>query len=172
MKPPWVRLHRALTLRRDDPLVRSPLLSLLLVGSLAGCTNGAPPAGGASAVAATVTIDVSLTSEPMAATAYGSGGGFAPLVTTVPVGTTVRFVNVDSFAHTATSLTGTTFPPASPFAGSAQILSGGTLSGGWSSGTLGAGTGSQALIADKPGTYLYGCFFHYGAPMRGAIVVK
>ena len=108
----------------------------------------------------------------MAATAYGSGGGYAPLVTTVAVGTTIRFLNVDSFGHTATSVGGTTFPAASPFAGSAQISSGSTLSGAWSSGTLGAGTGSQGLLADKPGTYLYGCFFHYGAPMRGAIIVK
>ncbi|HWT05672.1 MAG TPA: plastocyanin/azurin family copper-binding protein [Xanthomonadales bacterium] len=153
--------------------MRSPLLSLLLVASLAGCTNGAPPAGAASAAAATTTtIDVSLTSAPMAATAYGSGGGYAPLVTTVAVGTTIRFLNVDSFGHTATSVGGTTFPAASPFAGSAQISSGSTLSGAWSSGTLGAGTGSQGLLADKPGTYLYGCFFHYGAPMRGAIIVK
>jgi plastocyanin len=153
--------------------VRSPLLSLLLIASLAGCTNGAPPAGAANAAAAaTTTIDVSLTSAPTAATAYGSGGGFAPLVTTVAVGTTVRFLNTDSFAHTSTSLNGATFPAASPFDGSAQSSSGGTLSGGWSSGTLGAGTGSQTLLADKVGTYLYGCFFHYGAPMRGAIVVK
>jgi plastocyanin len=152
--------------------VRSPLLSLLLIASLAGCTNGAPPAGAASAAAAATTIDVSLTSAPSAATAYGSGGGYAPLVTTVALGTTVRFLNVDSFGHTATSLGGTAFPASSPFAGSAQNASGGTLSGGWSSGTLGGGTGSQALLADKAGTYLYGCFFHYGAPMRGAIVVK
>ncbi len=153
--------------------MRSPLLSLFLVASLAGCTNGAPPAGGASAVAATTTIDVSLTSAPAGSTAYGNGGGFAPLVTTVALGTTVQFVNVDSFGHTSTSLdAATTFPTASPFDGSAQTTSGGTLSGGWSSGTLGAGTRSQVLLADKPGTYLYGCFFHYGAPMRGAVVVK
>jgi plastocyanin len=139
---------------------------------LAGCTNGAPPAGTASAAAAGTTIDVTLTSAPAAATAYGGGGGFAPLVTTVALGTTVRFVNVDSFAHTATSLDGTSFPSASPFSGSAQSTSGNTLSGGWSSGTLGAGTTSQVLLADKRGTYLYGCFFHYGAPMRGAIVVQ
>ncbi|HEV2741024.1 MAG TPA: plastocyanin/azurin family copper-binding protein [Candidatus Elarobacter sp.] len=152
--------------------MRSPLLSLLLIAAAAGCTNGAPPAGAANAAAATTTIDVSLTSAPAGATAYGSGGGFAPLVTNVAVGTTVRFLNVDSFGHTATSLSGTTFPAASPFDGSAQNGSGSTLSGGWSSGTLGAGAGSQVLLADKPGTYLYGCFFHYGAPMRGAIVVK
>lgn len=152
--------------------MRSPLISLLLIVSLGGCTNGAPPAGATSAAAATATIDVSLTSAPSAATAYGSGGGFAPLVTTVALGSTVRFLNVDSFAHTASSVGGTTFPAASPLTGTAQNLSGGTLSGGWTSGTLAAGTASQALLADKPGTYLYGCFFHYGAPMRGAIVVQ
>lgn len=152
--------------------MRNPLLSLLLIAAFGGCTNGAPPAGAANAAAAATTIDVSLTSASPAATAYGSGGGYAPLVTTVALGTTVRFLNLDAFGHTATSLGGTSFPAASPFAGSAQSTSGNTLSGGWSSGTLGAGTASQALLADKPGTYLYGCFFHYGAPMRGAIVVR
>jgi plastocyanin len=154
--------------------VRRPLLSLLLIAALGGCTNGAPPAGATNAAAAaTTTIDVSLTSAPSAATAYGSGGGYAPLVTNVALGTTVRFLNADSFGHTATSLgSASSFPAASPFAGSAQNTLGNTLSGGWSSGTLSPGAGSQALLADKPGTYLYGCFFHYGAPMRGAIVVQ
>ena len=152
--------------------MRNPLLSLLLIGAFAGCTNGAPPAGAASAAAAATTIDVSLTSAPAAATAYGSGGGYAPLVTTVALGTTVRFLNTDSFGHTASAIGGTTFPASSPLTGAAQSSSGATLSGGWSSGTLGAGTASQALLADRAGTYLYGCFFHYGAPMRGAIVVR
>ena len=120
---------------------------------------------------ATTTIDVSLTSSSSAATAYGSGGGYAPLVTTVALGSTVRFANVDSFAHTATSLSGFVFPAASPFGGAALNAAGATLSGGWSSGTLGPGTASQPLLADRAGTYLYGCFFHYGAPMRGALVV-
>jgi plastocyanin len=35
-----------------------------------------------------------------------------------------------------------------------------------------AGSGSQTVAADKAGTYLYGCFYHYGAPMRGAIVAQ
>jgi plastocyanin len=140
---------------------------------LAACTPGAPPAGsGTGNVApASVTVDISLTNSVATAIAYGTSGGFTPPVTTMTVGQTVRFVNVDSFAHTSTSLPGTTFPAASPFAASAQLTSGATLSGGWSSGTLGAGNGSQDVLADKPGTYLYGCFFHYTAPMRGAIVV-
>jgi plastocyanin len=156
--------------------VRSPLLSLLLVAALGGCTNGAPSAGASNAVAptstTTTTIDVSLTSFPSSATAYGTAGGYGALVTTVAVGSAVRFVNLDGFGHTATSLSGTAFPAASPFDGSAQNAAGNTLSGAWSSGTLNAGAGSRTLVADKPGTYLYGCFFHYGAPMRGAIVVK
>ncbi|HEX3550262.1 MAG TPA: plastocyanin/azurin family copper-binding protein [Candidatus Elarobacter sp.] len=148
---------------------------LVIVTVLAGCTPGAPPAGAGgstTASAASVTIDVSLTASTVIATAYGTSGGFMPGVASVPVGATVRFVNVDSFGHTSTSLSGASFPAASPFDASAQLTSGTTLSGGWSSGTLGAGNGSQVLLADKPGTYLYGCFFHYTAPMRGAIVVQ
>jgi plastocyanin len=148
------------------------VVSLLLISVLVGCTPGAPSAGAGSAAAATTTIDVSLTSSSVAATAYGSAGGFAPVVTTIALGSSVRFVNVDSFSHTSTSIAMATFPSASPFGGAALNLSGSTLSGGWSSGTLGAGTASQPLLADKTGTYLYGCFFHYSAPMRGAIVVK
>ena len=140
--------------------------------ALAACTPGAPAAGAGRAAAATTTIDVSLTSSPSSATAYGSAGGFAPAVTTVAVGATVRFVNVDSFAHTASALGTAVFPAASPLGSAALNVSGATLSAGWSSGTLGSGAASQALLADRAGTYLYGCFFHYGAPMRGAIVVR
>lgn len=147
------------------------VLPLLFCAALAGCTPGAPSAGTGSGAAASTTVDVSLTSSVVATTPFGTSGGFAPAVVDVAVGTTIRFVNVDSFAHTATSLSGTSFPATSPFDAAAQLMAGGTLSGGWSTGTLGAGNGSQVLLADKPGTYLYGCFFHYTAPMRGAIVV-
>jgi plastocyanin len=170
VKPRPAALHLCFSRGTDDPLVR--VVSLLLISVLAGCTPGAPPAGTGNAAVAATTIDVSLTSSSAASTAYGSGGGYAPLVTTVMLGTSVRFVNVDSFSHTSTSISGTSFPSSSPFGGAALTVSGGTLSGGWSSGTLGAGTASQPLLADKAGTYLYGCFFHYGAPMRGAVLVK
>jgi plastocyanin len=149
--------------------------SLLLLAVLAACTPGAPPAGAANAVASTsssTTIDISLTTSTVVATAFGSSGGFTPPVVTVPLGSTIRFVNVDSFAHTASSFDGTAFPAGSPLGGAALNTFGDRLSSGWSSGNLGAGASSQPVLADKAGTYLYGCFFHYGAPMRGAILVR
>jgi plastocyanin len=150
------------------------VLALLLCTVLAGCTGGGSVAvgGGSSTAPAATTIDVSLTSSVVSSSPYGSSGGFTPAVTNVPVGTSIRFINVDSFDHTSTGLSGTSFPSSSPFDATAQMMSGTTLSGGWSTGTLGAGNGSQILLADKAGTYLYGCFFHYSAPMRGAIVVR
>jgi plastocyanin len=81
-------------------------------------------------------------------------------------------VNVDSFAHTSSSFDGTAFPAGSPLGGGALNTFGDRLSTGWTSGNLAAGASSQSLLADKAGTYLYGCFYHYGAPMRGAILVR
>jgi plastocyanin len=144
-------------------------VGLLAAIALGACTPGAVvPAGGSAGT----TIDVNLTLHPQSATPYGTSGGYAPAVTTVAVGTSVRFVNSDGFAHTATSLGTAGFPAGSPFGSPALQQSGATLSSGWTSGALAAGTGSQALLADAPGTYFYGCFFHYGAPMRAAIVVR
>ena len=120
-------------------------------------------------------IDVSLTASSVVTTAYGASGGYQPAVTTVTAGTVVQFVNRDApgFTHTATSLGGaTSFPAASPFGASALSVLGARLSTGWSSGALAPGAASQPLLADVPGTYLYGCFFHYGSPMRAAIVVR
>jgi plastocyanin len=149
-------------------------MSLLPILLLAACTPGAQSAGTGSAAAATTTIDASLTGSTATATAYGSAAGYTPVVTTVALGTTVRFVNVDSFPHTASSFGGASFPPTSPLGTSALNASGNRLSAGWSTGTLAAGTASPPLLADVAGTYLYGCFFHYDASpqMRGAIVVR
>jgi len=151
------------------------LLLPLLVNA---CTPGAPAAGGGAAPpagggnAGTTTIDISLTASTVVTTPYGSSGGFTPAAVTLPVGASVRFVNVDSFAHTSTSFGGTSFPAASPLGSAALTASGNRLSSGWSSGSLAAGAASQPLLADEAGTYLFGCFFHYGAPMRAAIVVQ
>jgi len=151
-------------------------MSLLLLAVLAACTPGAPSAGSANGAASTstslTTIDVSLTTSTVVATAFGSSGGFAPAVLTIPLGSTIRFTNIDSFAHTSSSFDGAAFPDGSPLGGSALNTFGDRLSTGWTSGNLAAGATSQLLLADKAGTYLYGCFYHYGAPMRGAIIVR
>jgi plastocyanin len=142
--------------------------ALLLLGA---CTNGGVPttSGGGGGV----TIDVNLTLSQPVSTPYGQSGGMTPPVTTVAVGTQIHFMNTDSFAHTATIIpNATSFPSGSPFGISAQQQSGTNLSGGFSSGVLQAGTSSQEITADRAGTYLYGCFFHYGAPMRGAIIAQ
>jgi plastocyanin len=150
--------------------LRTISLLALLIG--AACTPGASSAGGGPSATTAQTIDVSLTAFAAASTSAGIAAGYSPLALTVPVGTSLRFVNTDGFAHTATSIGGTSFPSAYPFTSGALSVTGATLSGGWSTGALNAGDGSQTLLADKAGTYIFGCFFHYEAPMRGVIVVQ
>ena len=147
------------------------IVSAVTLGILAACTNGGVPtsSGGGGGV----TIDVNLTLSVPTKTQYGESGGFKPAITTVAVGSQIRFVNTDSFAHTATMIPNAqTFPSGSPFSVSALMQHGTTLSSGFSSGALQAGSSSQTITADHPGTYLFGCFFHYGAPMRAAIIAQ
>jgi plastocyanin len=139
------------------------LLALALAIALHGCTFGAPSATSAIATVGAQTISVNLTSFFT---------GYSPDVLTVTTGTRVQFVNTDSFAHTATSIAGTAFPDASPFDGTALNASGSALSSAWGSGNLVAGAASPVFVADTPGTYLFGCFYHYSHPMRGQIVVR
>src|SRR5664279_4692846 len=144
------------------------------IAGLTACTDGAPGSPSSTASGVT-TIDVSLTAFAAASIAQGTSGGYAPAQLVVPVGTQIRFVNRDSFAHTASAVSGTTFPASSPLTANALTpsASGAALSGGsWSSGNLAAGASSPVFTADAPGTYLFGCFYHYGAPMRGAVVVR
>jgi plastocyanin len=138
---------------------------------VAACTAGGVPTNSGSG-GGTV-IDVNLTLSGQHPTPYGESGGYMPPITTVAVGTQIRFMNTDSFTHTATEIpNATSFPSGSPFNISALTQRGTTLSGGFSSGALAAGSSSQTITADAAGTYLFGCFFHYGAPMRAAIVVQ
>lgn len=144
---------------------------------VAGCTPGGimGSGGGAAPGGSQITkIDVNLTLHASATQLpQGSAAGYAPVQTTVAAGSFVQFVNSDGFAHTATAVSGaSTFPASSPFSVTAQQQTGSTISSSWSSGTLQAGQASQLIQIDAPGTYLYGCFFHYGAPMRGAIVAQ
>lgn len=133
----------------------------LLLALLTACTPGgvAPSAGGDPA---TQTIDINLTLDP---------GGYAPDTVSIPVGSTIRFHNSDGFAHTASVLQGlSSFPASSPLTASATTQSGSSVSQPWTTGTLAAGAFSQIVHIDLPGTYLYACFYHYGAPMHGTIV--
>jgi plastocyanin len=138
------------------------LMMLAFAMALSGCTFGAPSAS-SSTTAGASTIAVNLTTFLQ---------GYSPDVLTVPVGTHIQFTNTDSFAHTATSIAGSVFPAASPFDGSALTPSGSLLSAPWSSGNLTAGSTSAVFVADRAGTYLFGCFYHYGHPMQGEIVVQ
>jgi plastocyanin len=138
---------------------------------LGACTAGGIPtsSGGSGGL----TIDVSLTQFAQSPTPYGTSLGYSPAVTTVSVGTQLHFVNVDSFAHTATAIPGaTSFPTGSPFTAGALTQKGTTVSSAWSSGALQPNSSSQSITVDAPGAYLFGCFFHYGAGMRAAIVAQ
>lgn len=148
--------------------------ALILTLAATACTPGgmSPPAAGGAAVSTVTKISVSIAAFGQASTPAGPALGYDPLVSTLAVGSGVQFVNVDNTSHTASSVPGTAFPAASPLSFSATSAFGSTLSAGWSSGTLQAGQSSAVLLVDKPGTYLYGCFFHYSGTMRGMIVAQ
>jgi plastocyanin len=139
---------------------------------LAACTAGGIPSS--SGGSGGVTINVSLTQYGPVPTPYGgTSRGYSPAITTVAVGSQLHFVNVDSFAHTATALVGdSTFPSGSPFGDSALQQKGTTISSNWTSGAMQANGSSQTITVDRAGTYLFGCFFHYGGGMRAAIVAQ
>lgn len=147
------------------------LAGLLALASVAGCTNGGVPTSNGGSGGLTITVNLTL-NQPQP-TIYGVSAGYAPPVTTVAVGSQIHFMNTDSFTHTATLIPNVTqFPTGSPFTGKALTQSGDNLSGGFSSGALLAGSSSQTITADRAGTYFFGCFFHYGAGMRGVIVAQ
>jgi plastocyanin len=146
-----------------------------LVLLLAACTPGGAAMTGGGGGANVTTIDVNLTLSQPVSTPYGQSGGMTPPVTTVAVGSQIQFTNTDGFAHTASLLPNDpkTFPASSPLTSAATSQLGNTISNpAWTSGAMQAGTSSQVITVDKPGTYLFGCFFHFGAPMKGAIVAQ
>ncbi len=149
---------------------------LVALPLLAACTPGGvtPAGGGGTTPTNVVTIDVNLAVNPLVQTPAGAALGFAPETTTVPVGSGVRFTNTDNTTHTASSVAGSTFPASSPLQfGATSPSADVTLSSGtWSSGAIAAGTTSQVFLVDKPGVYLYGCFYHYSGKMRGEIVAQ
>ena len=148
---------------------------LFVFALIAGaCTPGGIPAtsGGGAPVSTVTKIDVSIAAFGQQSTPAGPALGYSPLVATLAVGSGVQFVNVDNTSHTASSISGSTFPATSPLSFTATSAFGGVLSSGWSTGTLQAGSSSSVILVDRPGTYLYGCFFHYSGTMRGSIVAQ
>lgn len=153
-------------------LARRTLFAIALSASplaYVGCTPGSFARDGGIApssgppLSRVVTIDVNLTSDP---------DGYAPQIATLAIGDGVRFHNSDGFAHTATSIAGSAFPTAYPFDASALDVRGSPLSQGFSSGSLASAAVSRTFVADRAGRYLFGCFYHYGSPMRATIEVR
>jgi plastocyanin len=149
------------------------LLTAVLVSSTA-CTPGAPTAPNGSVRSGSVVIHASF-GKFIVQSQYGLLSSYSPNPLVVSRGAVVQFVNDDNFDHTATSLGTNGFPQSGP-GGKAQSRSGNDLAQpDWSSGVLTGGAVSQTFNASTPGTYYYGCFFHYGtpgSPMRGVIVVQ
>jgi len=103
----------------------------------------------------------------------GKSAGVRPEVVRLHVGDSVVFVNDDTDHHTATALVGSTsFIDDPRWTDDALHATGAIGSGFWSTGDLAPGQRSAPLVAKKAGTFLYGCFFDYGAGMRGEIVVS
>jgi len=163
--------------------VRASLLTVTALAFLAACTPGgiqpSTTSGGSAGVPLTGTVihvDVNLTlhpSPPLPLPPTGIGGGFSPDAITVNVGDQIIFTNSDSFPHTATFIgMQAAFPANSPFAIAALTRSGSALSQSWSSGQLNSTNSSQPIVVNAPGTYLYGCFFHFNGGMRGTIVAQ
>lgn len=153
------------------------LATALLLG---GCTPGAaaltPGSGdGMGGGGNVLTIDVNLTLHAPTSVPAGQSGGFSPALANVRVGDSIRFTNSDGTGinHTATLVPGaTTFPAGSPFNTSAQTQSGSAIADDWSSGILTPDNASQTIAVTAAGTYIYGCFYHYGSPMRGVIIAQ
>jgi plastocyanin len=143
--------------------------------STAGCTPGAATlsGGGRGPVAGAVIVQVSLLKFSPSSSAYGTVAGYSPNPVTVPVGAVVQFVNDDNFVHTASSVGSAGFPTGDPLSSAAVSPSGSDLANAaWSTGNIPGGGTSQAFTASTAGTYYFGCFYHYGSPMRGVIIVQ
>jgi plastocyanin len=130
-----------------------------------------------SASAGAADLDVSLSMSRNSKVVHigaGDAMGIAPQILRVHVGDRVVFVDDDAKEHhTATGLTGASAFVDDPRWTDASLKAYGQIGpAAWSTGDLAPGARSAPLVAAKPGTYLYGCFFHYTAGMRGEIIVE
>lgn len=129
---------------------------------------------GLYAAAATAVVHLSLDRySKITHLSAGDSVGISPAVVTVHAGDSIVFINDDAVAHhTATGLAGAAKfvePRWTP----AMLKPVGDIgSQPWSSGDLAPGARSAPLVASTPGTFVYGCFFHYSTGMRGVIIVE
>jgi plastocyanin len=105
------------------------------------------PAGGSSALRATVPADIPAPEAAAAAQVGLRDNAFEPRTVTVPAGTTVQWTNRGQRPHTVTS-----------------------DAGAWDSGSVAPGA-SYSYKFTQPGTYPYHCG-HHPMEMRGVVVVK
>ena len=147
-----------------------PVLAVAILA--AGCTPGAQSALSSQRAANVVLVGESLTKYGQTSSAFGMVGGFNPTIVVVAHGTPVQFHNEDSFNHTASRISVSSFPGGNPIPFSAQQQSGTDVSQpGWSCGLLTGNSFSQALGTSTVGTYLFGCQIHYPF-MRGVVIVQ
>jgi plastocyanin len=149
------------------------LVPVCLAAAAVSCTPGATSAPTTAVLSGAVVIHVSL-GKYVVQSQYGQIGGYSQNPLTIARGTVVQFINDDSFGHTASSVGTAGFPKSGPGAGSLTQSGTDFAQTNWSTGELQGGSASQAFTAATPGTYYYGCFFHYSSqtPMRGVIVVQ
>jgi len=169
-------------MKPDDPMSASrPVFAIAaaVFGRAAACAAaivlalaGLPVIAAANPTTVTVSLDLAKYTaiqniDP------GKAVGVRPAVVHIHVGDSVVFVNDDTDHHTATALVNAvTFVDDPRWTDDALHQSGAIGPGFWSTGDLAPGARSAPLVARTAGTYLYGCFFDYGAGMRGEIVVE
>jgi len=144
------------------------------LAGLAVFALAAGPAGAKERGAAAATVSLSLSKyATVQSIDGGSSVGVRPAVLHVHVGDRIVFVNDDTDHHTATALMdAASFVDDPRWTDDALRQTGEIGPKFWSTGDLAPGQQSAPLVARKAGTYLYGCFFDYGAGMRGEIVVE
>jgi plastocyanin len=119
--------------------VITSVVALSTLALLSGCgSNSSPSSPSNPSMTAAVSIPVGARSLGLA--------GYAPNPVTVAAGTTIKWTNADSIAHTVTSDTGL-----------------------FDSGTVAAGATFSTTVQSR-GTLTYHCTFHQG--MVGTIIVQ
>jgi plastocyanin len=113
-------------------------VGLMAIAFVSGCGDSSPTTPSTTNQGTTVSI-------PMNATGLGSSA-YAPNPVTISAGTTVRWVNNDSIAHTSTS-----------------------DAGSFDTGTIAAGASASSTF-QTAGSFPYHCTFHRG--MVGTVIVQ